>query len=240
VTKLGLSSYKKKLNHVQHRLNKIKHLLQNEQHSLLEIGASEGAFLQAVKRSFPRMHVTAVDQDQNTLSLRSKNADENYDDLDELIYENKKYDVICFFHVLEHILSPADFLASVNTLMQDESLLIVEVPSLYDPLLSLYKSEVFARYYFQSQHPYIYSQASLQRLLEYNGFQTLELLNYQRYGLENHLNWLANSQPGGNELFHDLFQGFEADYKAILERCGKTDTVIWVGQKGTRIVRQGS
>ena len=118
--------------------------------------------------------------------------------------------------------------------MLDHSLLIIEVPSLYDPLLSLFNNEAFSKFYFSSQHPYVYSPSSLQRLMEYSGFQTIEVLNFQRYGLENHLNWLSRAKPGGCRQYQRIFGNLDSEYIAALEQHGKTDTVIWIGKKGDK------
>jgi|LQYC01.1.fsa_nt_gi ubiquinone/menaquinone biosynthesis C-methylase UbiE len=230
VKKYGLAEYKKNLQVIRRRLNKIEHLLENKPHSLLEIGAGDGSFLQAIRKNYPKFHLTAVDKDQNTLHHRVMNSDENYRDLDELLKINKCYEIICLFHVLEHLLSPSDFLPKIYRLMFSTSFLIIEVPSFSDPLLSLYSNQAYSKFYFQSQHPYVYSSSSLQRLMEHNGFQTIELINYQRYGLENHLNWLSHGRPGGNEAFQELFKEVEVAYVTALERYGSTDTVIWVGK----------
>ena len=229
VKKYHLTEYKKKLQVIQRRLNKIEHLLENKPHSLLEIGAGDGSFLKMIRESLPKIQLTGVDKDQNTVHDRIKNSDKNYSDLDELLKMNKRHKFICLFHVLEHLLSPSDFLTKIRRLMFSTSLLIVEIPSFSDPLLSLYSNQAYSKFYFQSQHPYVYSPSSLQRLMEHNGFQTLEVINYQRYGLENHLNWLSQGRPGGNEVFQELFGELEVPYIAALERHGKTDTVIWVG-----------
>lgn len=230
VKKYGLTEYKKKLQVIQRRLHKIEHLFKNEPYSLLEIGAGDAGFLQIIRQSLPKIHLTAVDKDQNTVHHRIKNADENYSDLDELQEKSLCYDFICLFHVLEHLLSPSDFLTKICRIMSSNSLLMIEVPSFCDPLLSLYENEAYSKFYFQSQHPYVYSPSSLQRLMEHNGFQTVELINYQRYGFENHLNWLSQGRPGGNDVFQALFSELEVDYIEALERHGKTDTVIWVGK----------
>jgi ubiquinone/menaquinone biosynthesis C-methylase UbiE len=229
VKKYNLTEYKKKLQVIQRRLNKIEHLLENKPHSLLEIGAGDGSFLKIIRQSLPKIQLTAVDRDQNTVHDRIKNSDKNYSDLDELLQMNKCHNFICLFHVLEHLLSPSDFLTKIRRLMFSTSFLLIEVPSFSDPLLSLYTNQAYSKFYFQSQHPYVYSPSSLQRLMEHNGFQTLEVINYQRYGLENHLNWLSQGRPGGNEVFQELFGELEVAYIAALERHGKTDTVIWVG-----------
>ncbi|UCG12803.1 MAG: class I SAM-dependent methyltransferase, partial [Deltaproteobacteria bacterium] len=187
-------------------------------------------FLQAIRESYPTIHLTAVDKDQNTLHSRTINSDEHYSDVQELLETSRSYDFVCLFHILEHILSPSEFIAGLRRLMLDTSFLIIEAPSFSDPLLSLYHSRAFAEFYFQSQHPYLYSPSSLRRLMEHNGYQTVELINYQRYGLENHLTWLSQGRPGGNQSFQELFRELEAPYIAALERCGNTDTVIWVGK----------
>lgn len=234
VQKYGLTTYKSSLNLMARRLNKIEHLLGDGSYSLLEIGAGDGSFLQAVRQHKPKLQLTAVDKDQNTLHLRTDRSDKNYDSIEELFRSRKNYDFICLFHVLEHITYPSALLKKIREIMTVDSFLIIEVPSLFDPLISLYRSEVYSSFYFQSQHPYVYSQSSLQRLLEYNDFQTAELINHQRYGLENHLNWLFQGQPGGNELFQELFKGIEGDYIEALEYHGKTDTAIWVGKKSNQ------
>ena len=228
--KYGLADYKEKLQVIQRRITKIEHLLDNKPRSLLEVGAGDGSFLQAIKESYPNIHLTAVDKNQNTLHHRSIHSDEQYSDLQELLETSRFYDFICLFHVLEHILPPSNFLSSIRRLLRGTSFLIIEAPSFSDPLLSLYNNQAFSEFYFQSQHPYLYSPPSLRRLMEHNGYQTIELINYQRYGLENHLTWLSQGRPGGNAAFQDLFRELEAPYIAALERQGKTDTVIWVGK----------
>ena len=228
--KLGLIAYKKNL-HIEKRFDKIVHFLQNDRHSLLEIGAGDGTFLKTVKKYKPHMHLMAVDKDRNTLQSRVENSDENHESLEQLIRKNLHYDIICLFHVLEHILTPLDFLAKIHELMSRNSLLIIEVPSIHDPLLSLYNNEAFSNFYFSSQHPYVYSPSSLERLTKHGRFQTSEIINFQRYGLENHLNWLSRATPGGNKKYQEIFGGLDIEYIAALEQCGKTDTVLWIGKK---------
>lgn len=113
--------------------------------------------------------------------------------------------------------------------MYSDSLLIIEVPSLFDPLLSLYNCSSYRKFYFQNQHPFVYSKTSIVRLMEHNDFQTKEVINYQRYGLENHLNWIINNSPGGNRLFRKTFCETNKSYIDEIESKGKTDTVIFVG-----------
>ena len=231
VKKLGLENYKLKSSVFKRRFEKISHFLRNGISSLVEIGAAEGYFLEIVKHKLPKISLAAVEIDQSTVAHREKVVgSENYQNLDELCNLGKKYDVVCLFHLIEHIKNPSSFLMKIRQLMHIDSILIIEVPSLSDPLISLYRCKSYMRFYFQAQHPFVYSSASLIRLLEHNDLQTQEVINYQRYGLENHLNWMINKRPGGNELFRKIFSKTNEDYISELEKYGKTDTVIWVGK----------
>ncbi len=231
--KLNLEKYKKKNSVYEDRFRRISPFLNNSISSLLEIGAAAGSFLEILKRDNPDIKLTAVEPDTNTAAIREKCVGaESYASVDEVCNSNKKYDAICFFHVLEHIVDPSSFFLKLRRLMHSNTLLIVEVPSLFDPLLSLYNCESYRRFYFQAQHPYIYSKPSITRLMEHNGFEAVETIGFQRYGLENHLNWLINDVPGGNELFRKIFSTTGKNYITELENHEKTDSVIWIGKSG--------
>ena len=234
VRKYGLTEYKKSLHVIKRRFDKIEHHLRKGHHSLLEIGAGDGAFLKTVRKHLPDIHLTAMDKDQNSLPSRVKNSDENYDSLEAVIRLDRRFDIICLFHVMEHIQAPLEFLEMVKEVMSAHSTLIIEVPSLFDPLISIYNCDAYAEFYFSRQHPYVFSPPSLERLMESGGFQTDELISFQRYGLENHLNWLNHGKPGGSALFRQLFSKLEYGYTTALEKNGKTDTVMWIGRKAAK------
>jgi len=231
VKKLNLEKYKKQRSVYMERYFKIRSFINNIC-NLLEIGAGDGSFLRIIKENHPTVGLSAVEPDVSTLSQREEIENlENYESLEEICKYNSKYDAICLFHVLEHIIDPSAYLSKIGqSLIKKDSLVIVEVPSLFDPLLSVYGCETYKKFYFQSQHPYIYSNTSIVRLMESNGFVTKDVISYQRYGFENHLNWLANNSPGGNELFRNIFNETNKSYLTELEDFGKTDTVIWVGK----------
>jgi 2-polyprenyl-3-methyl-5-hydroxy-6-metoxy-1,4-benzoquinol methylase len=231
VKKLNLQKYKKQRSVYMERYLKIRSFINNIS-NLLEIGAGDGSFLRIINENYPAVDLSAVEPDISTLSQREDIENlENYENLEEICKYNNKYDVICLFHVLEHIIDPSTYLSIIGqSLIKNDSLVIIEVPSLFDPLLSVYGCESYKKFYFQSQHPYIYSNTSIVRLMERNGFKTKEVINYQRYGIENHLNWLANNSPGGSQLFRNIFNKTNKSYITELEDSGKTDTVIWIGK----------
>lgn len=232
VKRLDLQEYKKERLVTETRLQKVSYLF-DDNLNYLEIGAGDGAFAEAVKSKWPSTTVTLVEPDLNTKNLRKGIIDSIcFNNLEELYKDDqsKKYDIICLFHVLEHILDPVDFLKKIVRLMHQDSYIVIEVPSLYDPLIHLYSCEEYKNFYFQSQHPFIYSDKSIQRLLEFVHIKKNKVISYQRYGLENHLNWLINKKPGGNTQFKDIFCVANNAYIEDLEQCGFTDTVIFIGK----------
>lgn len=231
VKKLNLQEYKIKLSVLERRFEKIRHIFGGSISNVLEIGAAEGGFLRIVHDTFPGLILYALEKDRQTKSDREEIVGVNdYDDISDLISKELRFDSICIFHVLEHVLKPAYFFDDIKKICHSDTIIIIEVPSLLDPLLSLYSNEAYKKFYFQAQHPFIYTPASLSRLMECSGFRTTQLINHQRYSLENHLNWLVRQRPGGSDLFRSIFKGSEPGYLHDLEKNGKTDTVIWVGR----------
>ena len=231
VKKLNLVKYKKQGSFYVRRYLKIKSFISNIS-NLLEIGTGDGSYLRVIKENHPAVDLSVVEIDISTLSQREEIENlKNYESIEEICKDNNKYDAICLHHILEHIIDPSAYLSIIGQLLiKNHSLVIVEVPSLFDPLLSVYECESYKKFYFQSQHPYIYSNTSIVRFMESNGFVTKDVINYQRYGIENHLNWIVNNTPGGSEPFRNIFNKTNESYLAELEDLGKTDTVIWVGK----------
>jgi len=195
---LGLSNYKKSRGVIEARFAKIRSVFLGTD-SMLEIGAADGAFLECLHMHHPDMRLAAIEPDESTEGARNGIAGlGQFASLDAAAAAGIMVDVICLFHVFEHLTDPASWLRIAKQLLAPGGRIVIEVPSLDDPLLSLFNSRAYRDFYFQKQHPFVYSSASLRRVLEHNGF-AVETMPYQRYGLENHLTWLAEGRPGGSE-----------------------------------------
>ena len=223
---LGLSKYKQSSRVLEQRVEKIAPLLSGVK-SIIEVGAAGAAFLSMTREHFPSLEFHAIEPDQNTRSARdalpwlSQSSS-----LEEAIGSRVKADMVSMFHVFEHIERPSLFLESVKKLLNLKGILLIEVPCLNDPLLSVYSSDAYQSFYFQRQHPFVYSAASLERVLRVNGFEIERFIPVQRYGLENHLQWLAAEKPGGNVQYLKLFSELEDRYRTSLEYAGLTDTIM--------------
>ncbi len=228
VQSLNLGQYKKTSNVFANRLAKVAPLLAGSR-SFLEVGSADATFLQLLHSEFPKIVCAAIEPDQNTRSAR--------DALPWLTQfpspaEARGFhaDFVALFHVFEHLEEPDRMLAEIKPILSGSGRLLIEVPSLSDPLLSLYSSPEYEAFYFQRQHPFVYTAASIARVLERSGFVMERAIPYQRYGLENHLQWLTAKAPGGNARFRDLFAPIADAYKQTLEAEGATDSVFVVAR----------
>lgn len=225
---LGLQRYQQRERIVIDRLGKLLSHIPCAG-GFLEVGASSGEFLKELGKLRPGLDLYAVEPDQTTLIDRSEGGDILcFSSLGELAstLEGRKFDAIGLFHVFEHIRDPLGFCSELRDLTRSDGKIIIEVPSLDDPLLSIYQSDDYQEFYFQLQHPFVYSPSALKRTLEACSLEVLNLIQYQRYGLENHLAWLTNGRPGGDFEKFGFLNTLEQEYRSALEQAGKTDTVI--------------
>jgi 2-polyprenyl-3-methyl-5-hydroxy-6-metoxy-1,4-benzoquinol methylase len=224
---LKLTNYRTSNDVIGRRLDKVRPYFGAGQ-SVLEIGAADASFLQALRQEVGELQLAALEPDAATRDQRAALPWLTHYSTFGDIPAGTAFDVLCAFHVLEHILEPEGFLAACLALLAPHGRLILEVPSLDDPLVSLYECAAYANYFFQRQHPFTYSLRSLRRLLESHGFEVTAEVPHQRYGIENHLRWLTAGAPGGSETFRGLFGRADPLYRADLEGGRKADTAIVV------------
>ena len=216
--------------------------------SLLEVGCSSGYFLEAISEICT-----------NTTGLECNNSEVSYGQSlglkiihGDLGAVTDVYDHICLFQVLEHQQDPHEFLSVIRSLLADtKGYLHVEVPTLQNPLVSLYQCNEFRDFWFQSPHKYYYTDYSLITLLTTVGFQVCNVSLRQKASLANHFNWFYNKKPMAdkkssihpytqlefaNDIFHDngpvqaealsLLHELDNTYKRKLEDLGFGDTLF--------------
>lgn len=147
-----------------------------------------------------------------------------YDDLAEV---NQSFDVITLFHVLEHLPDPLDTLKQLAGKLNADGCLIIEVPNAADALLTLYRSDAFARFTYWSCHLYLFTANTLGLLARKAGLEINYIKQIQRYPLSNHLYWLAEDKPGGHIQWsfldsRELHNAYEKQLGAI----GRCDTLV--------------
>lgn len=197
--------------------------------SVLEIGAEKGGFLDRIAHNAGT--ITAVDSCPEYKDILQRKGYEAYSYAWD-IPAGETYDRVCFFSLLEHIHNPQSFLSRLKDCLAPSGLMILEIPSANEPLISLYDIPAFKSFYFQAMHPYVYSEKTIRMLLAHCGMVAEQVIYKQRYGLANHLQWLKDGTPGGNELFASLFTGnADSEYIKALEASGYTDTIYVIARK---------
>jgi SAM-dependent methyltransferase len=130
---------------------------------VLEIGAGVGQFLDVAQRR-TRWKMRGVEPGKPQAEFcKSLGLDVENAFFDEAQLEPESLDVIVSFHVLEHVRSPAAFLAKVNKLLKPNGTLYLEVPNLARPGVSL-------DHFFQFPHVFNFSAVTLRNYLVASGF----------------------------------------------------------------------
>ncbi|MCP3851067.1 MAG: class I SAM-dependent methyltransferase [Gammaproteobacteria bacterium] len=193
---------------------------------VLEIGSSTGAFLSLLNKS----ETNACELSNENLDFSKQFITGNaYTSLDEV--NEVDFDVICMFHVFEHIREPISFLKQCQSILKNNGQIVIEVPCSSDPLLTLYNCKEFKDFIFQPMHPMVYNEKSLDYIFSKSGFKKEKVIYHQRYGLENHLSWFKNKKPGGDKILSEIFKS-NIEYKSTLEQLKNTDTIFYIANIG--------
>ena len=138
----------------------------NKKFSMLDIGCSDGVFLINLKKEFPNVKTYGIEPGKNF----SQNCSNKIDGLFESISEvnDKQFDVITLFHVLEHVKHPKNYLKKVRGLLKDNGTLIIEIPN-----IEKYKG--IRNYHIG--HLFHFSPKTIKTLLKSLKFNVLEVIN---------------------------------------------------------------
>lgn len=139
------------------------------------------------------------------------------------IPKTTKYDIISMFHVFEHLEDPMEILKNIYGALKETGTLIVEVPHARDALISMYGCDAFRKFTFWEEHLILHTKKSLQVFLEQAGFKNVTVENAQRYPLPNHIYWLSEGKPGGQNVLSVTDNG---SYEQHLVEKDATDTII--------------
>lgn len=222
--RLGLKTATKQKSYLIERLKYFKKSFNNRSGiKILEVGANKGDWLKLAKREIKNASLIGVDPCANFRQRKDREIRivRKVEDL-----SGHRFDVICMFHTFEHFIDPISELSKLRKLLTPQGFFVIEIPSLFDPLTYLYQISEFRDFYFQKQHPYVYTASSIRRLLETYNYKVISVNYFQRYGISNHLHWLKELKPGDNGKFKKIFKVADSSYKRALEKNKLTDTLF--------------
>lgn len=198
---------------------------------LLEIGCSSGFMLD--KFSSEGMSVVGIEPSGGFSDYLKKKKYEIYKDIDDLSQKYANYfDVICHFFVLEHISDTRKFIKQQLELLRPEGLIFCEVPSATDPLTSHFNIPKFEEFYWSIAHHYYFTPDSINYLMADLEITNYEIIPEQRYDISNHVTWLQDGVPGGQNRYPEIFTNeMNEIYKNNLISNGFFDTFFLVIKK---------
>lgn len=184
------------VNYQEDRLKKLLPFLKPDT-NFLEIGASAGQFLSHIKNKVKKVNAIELDRACCQFLKTSIGVDIDSEYLEDSKFYKEKYDVVCSFQVIEHTEDPINFLRSIKSVTNSNSVVFIEAPNLYDPLISVWNISAYQKFYYHNAHLHYFTEASLKMAAVAAGFEInqIEIDYTQDYNLLNHLHWIMNNGP---------------------------------------------
>ena len=169
--------------------------------SILDIGSGRGFTLYYLKKYFGYNKVIGTQLSKNALEFsRKKLGLDIYDkDLLELKLDEKSFDIVTMWHVLEHVKDPERYIEKIYDLLGNKGKLVIEVPN-----LDSWTAGFTGRYWLgldMKYHRTFFTASSLSSLLERNNFKIKQIhtfsLEYSTFisvqSIVNKILWSQNS-----------------------------------------------
>ena len=203
------------------RYNQFKKTIKNK--SIIDFGSGYGDFISKFKKN----KIAAIEKRADCINHLKKRKIETYDNLSDI---KKKYDVVTFFNSLDHLESPELILKEIKKIINKNGKIIIEVPNANNLLFTLDVKE-YKNFTFCKKHLIIHSEETLKKLLIFCGYKIEKIIYFQRYDLNNHLNWLLNKKPGGHIILKNLAnEKTNKNYKRLLIEKKLADTLIIIAK----------
>jgi SAM-dependent methyltransferase len=139
--------------------------------SVLDIGSGTGDFLLACKQNGWSIDGVEPNNKANK-ETRSKTVTEISKDISEL--ENKQYDVITMWHVLEHVPNLNEYISILKKILKPDGVLVVAVPNHKSYDASYYKE--FWAAYDVPRHLWHFSRLSIDKLFQLANMKVTKVL----------------------------------------------------------------
>jgi 2-polyprenyl-3-methyl-5-hydroxy-6-metoxy-1,4-benzoquinol methylase len=157
-----------------------------EVYSLLDIGASTGLLMEALKEKY-NCETLGIEPGEKFRNYARNKKIKMLSDIDILNAQHENsFDLITMIHVLEHLSEPAKMLTRLHDYITEDGRLLIEVPNL------------FHEYSLGLSHPVAFTQETLRELLARTGWEIEweKLYHSFKIGHPNPANILICAKPG--------------------------------------------
>jgi 2-polyprenyl-3-methyl-5-hydroxy-6-metoxy-1,4-benzoquinol methylase len=169
--------------------------------SLLDIGCGRGIMVELFQKRGWRAVGTQLSRTAAEAARAQRGVEVVVGDLPDLHLQEQSFRVVTLYHVLEHVPRPDRYLREIHRLLEDDGLLVVEVPNHAGLAFRLLGARHFC--FDHPNHLVFFTPRSLAKLLRREGFRivgrTFFSLEYSPFStLQNMLNFI----PGPPNLFY--------------------------------------
>lgn len=151
--------------------------------NLLEIGCGNGFFLgEAMKMGVENVFGVEPSEDSINKASDSLKGKIKRDILRPNLFKSNIFDIICFFHTLDHIVNPNAFLTVVHSLLKKNGRVICVVHNTDGISVKLFgeKSPIF-----DIEHIYLFNKSNIAEIFKKNGLKTIKVSDVKnRYPLK--------------------------------------------------------
>jgi 2-polyprenyl-3-methyl-5-hydroxy-6-metoxy-1,4-benzoquinol methylase len=158
--------------------NYLQLLPSSKKSSILEIGPGYGEFIEWLALDLGYSNVSAVDISSEVVDFcnqivpgKTTLAKDTTQFISSLVIQNKAFDMVCMFQVLEHIPKPdsIELLSNIRQSLTSKGRVVIEVPNMANPLLGM------SMRYDDFTHEVGFTAASLEHLLRSCGFSQISV-----------------------------------------------------------------
>jgi len=194
--------------------------------NLLEVGVGNGGFLQLAQISASTAYGVEPEKKQHE-KFKQENLN-IYSSLNSFKETKVAIDVIVSFHVIEHVKNPIEFLVELLVVLRKDGKIFIETPNSNDALMKLYESSSFKNFTYWDNHLVLFNHKSFEYMLGKIQGIRYKSIPVQRYGIANHLYWLAAEKPGGHKHWANLETDLiKSEYKNQLYSLQMNDTLFY-------------
>ena len=159
-------------------ISKIKKKLPPDPH-ILDVGSAGGAFIEAaLQHGFK--NVEGIEPSEQLFEKATKRNLKIFNgDLKEFVRKNdKKFDLICYWDVIEHLADPKKELELSKKILNNDGLLLINFPD-----IGTLQAKLFGKnfWWIISVHLVHFTKNTMERLLDLVGFKTVYISKYWQY-----------------------------------------------------------